>query len=93
MNDRKTLPASRTLTKEKEDIVKAELNLRSKTQEIATKLIEVRKQRRGLDKTAARYEKELADIFDSQGIESMEIEIGLLVRRKGEKGTEWFVEL
>ena len=88
-----TLPASRTLTKEKTELVKAEMNIYTKVQEIATKLLEVRKQRRGLDKTIDKFERELDAVFNSQGVDSMEIEMGVLRRRKSENGTEWFIEI
>ena len=88
-----TLPASRTLTKEKTELVKAEMNIYTKVQEIATKLLEVRKQRRGLDKTIDKFESELDAVFNSQGVDSMEIEMGVLRRRKSENGTEWFIEI
>ncbi len=88
-----TLPASRTLTKEKESKVKAEMNIYSKAQEIVAKILELKKQRRGIDKTISRHEKELGDIFDQQGIEAMEIEMGVMCRRRTQEGTEWFIEI
>ncbi len=88
-----TLPASRTLSEEKEKQVKSEINVYSKAQEIATKIIEVKKQRRSLDKTISKYERELGALFDSQNVDSMEIEIGVVCRRKTENGLEWFIEL
>ncbi len=88
-----TLPATRTLTKEKETMVKAEINVRSKAQEVANKLLDVKKQRRGLDKIITKYEKELGDIFDAQGIDELEIEIGVLRRRKNGDSIEWFIEI
>ena len=88
-----TLPTSRTLTKEKTELVKAEMSVYTKVQEIAAKLLEVRKQRRGLDKTIDKFERELDAVFNSQGVDSMEIDMGVLNRRKGEKSTEWFIEI
>ena len=88
-----TLPATRTLTKEKETMVKAEINVRSKAQEVANKLLDVKKQRRGLDKIITKYEKELGEIFDAQRIDELELEIGVLRRRKNGNSVEWFIEI
>lgn len=55
--------------------------------------MELRKQRRNIDKTIKKYEKELADIFDDSKTDSMEIKMGLLVRRKNGEKTEWMIEL
>ena len=51
----------------------------AKAQSIAEKMMELRKQRRNIDKTLRKYEKELADIFDDSQTDSMEIKMGLLV--------------
>ena len=88
-----TLPSTRTLTKEKEKHVKAEINVRGQAQEVAMKMLEIRKQRRGLDKLISKYEKELGSIFDEQQIEELEIELGVLRRRKTENGVDWYLEI
>lgn len=88
-----TLPSSRTLTKENENKVKAEMNVYSKAQEIAVKILELKKQKRSIDKTIERHEKELEDIFDRQGIDSLEIEMGVMRRRKTENGVEWYIAI
>ncbi len=88
-----TLPASRTFTKEKENIIKAELNVHSKAMDIATKLVETKKQKRGLDKTIRKLEQELGAILDAQGIDCMEIEMGMLSRRKNGDDVDWFIEI
>lgn len=88
-----TLPTSRTLTKEKETKVKAEMNVHSKAQDLASKISECKKQKRSIDKSIRRFEKELGEIFDAQGIDCMEIEMGMLARRKIEGGYEWLIEI
>lgn len=88
-----TMPLSRSLPVNKQDILKEEINAGAKAQSIAEKMMELRKQRRNIDKTLRKYEKELADIFDDSQTDSMEIKMGLLVRRKNGEKTEWVIEL
>lgn len=88
-----TLPTSRTLSKEKESKVKADMNIHTKAQELAGRILECKKQRRAMDKDIHRLEKELGNLFDSHGIDSLELPIGLLTRRKREDGVEWLIEI
>ena len=88
-----TLPASRTLSKEKENRVKAEMNIHTKAQELAGKILECKKQRRSIDRDISNLEKELGSIFDAQGIDSLELQIGLLTRRRTDNGVEWVIEI
>lgn len=88
-----TMPLSRSLPANKQDVLKEEINAGAKAQSIAEKMMELRKQRRHIDKTIKKYEKELADIFDDSKTDSMEIKMGLLVRRKNGEKTEWMIEL
>ncbi len=88
-----TLPTSRTMTKEKETKVKAELNVHSKVEELAAKIVDLKKQKRVLDKSVAKIEKELDEIFNAQGVDCMEIELGMLTRRKSGDGYEWLIEI
>ncbi|MBP3195943.1 MAG: hypothetical protein J6N21_02940 [Butyrivibrio sp.] len=88
-----TLPSSKTLTKENESKVKAEMNIYSKAQDIVNKILELKKQKRSIDKTVNRYEKELGDIFDKQGIDELELEVGIMRRRKTDCGVEWIIEI
>lgn len=87
------MPLSRSLPLNKQDVLKEEINVGAKAQSIAEKMMELRKQRRNVDKTLKKYEKELADIFDDCKTDSMEIKMGLLVRRKNGEKTEWMIEL
>lgn len=86
-----TLPTSRSITKEKTVI--GEINIHVKSQEIASKILDYKKQKRGLDKNIRKLENELEDIFDSAKIDSLEIEMGLLKRRKVEDGYDWVIEI
>lgn len=88
-----TIPTSRTLTKEKEKTVFEEINIHKKVQDIATKVLELKKQRRSLDRSIEKLEKEMEDAFDSAGIDCLEIEMGLLTRRKTEQGYEWIIQI
>lgn len=88
-----TVPTSKTLSKTKEKLVCEELNVPKKIQDMSARILELKKQKRGIDKNIVKLEKELEKIFDQSGVDCMEIEMGLLVRRKTEQGYEWLVEL
>ena len=53
----------------------------------------MKKQRRSLDQSIAKLEGELNILFNNEKIDCLEIEMGVLVRRKTEKGTEWVIEI
>lgn len=89
-----TIPTSRTITKEKERVVYDEINIHKKANVIAAKILEYKKQKRGIDKNIERLEDDLQNIFENAGIDCLEIEIGMLVRRKKENGEyEWIIEI
>ena len=88
-----TVPTSRTLTKEKESQVFDELNINRRVQDITGRILEMKKQKRGIDKNIVRLEHELETIFDEAGIDCLEVEFGMLVRRKKERGYVWVVEI
>lgn len=88
-----TMPTSRKLSKEKEAKVFDELNINKRVQDITGKILEMKKQRRGIDKNVAKLEHELEMIFDEAGIDCFEVEFGMLVRRKRQQGYEWVVEI
>ncbi|MDE6907570.1 MAG: hypothetical protein K2P21_05330 [Lachnospiraceae bacterium] len=88
-----TMPLSRTATKEQQKILREEINAGLAVQPIAEKMIELRKQKRNLDKALERCEKELSRIFDDNNTNSMEIKEGLLIRRSSSGKTEWVIEL
>lgn len=90
-----TLPTSRTFTEAKAKKVIEEMNIHKKSQELATRILEFKKQKRGIDAAIRKVEKELEHIYDNAGIDSLEVEMGLLVRRKteNENGYEWLIEI
>ena len=70
-----------------------ELNIHKQTEKLAQKIIELKKQKRGLDRSIRKTEEELQKIFDNAGIDCLEIAMGLLVRRKTGEEYEWLIEL
>ena len=88
-----TVPISRTISKEKEEKVYEELNIHKQTEKLAQRIIELKKQKRGLDRSIRRTEEDLQKIFDNAGIDCLEIAMGLLVRRKKGEEYEWLIEL
>lgn len=93
VNTEVTLPTSRTLTKENEKKVLDEINIHKKAQELASKILEMKKQKRGIDAAILKIEKELEKIYDNAKVDCLEVEMGILVRRKTEKGYEWLIEI
>ena len=88
-----TVPVSRTVSRTREEKIYEEINIHKQTEKLAQKIVELKKQRRGLDKSIHKVETELQRIFDSAGIDCLEIEMGMLVRRKQGDGYEWLIEL
>ena len=65
-----------------------------KVQELAERILEMKRQKRSLDKNILKIEKEMENIFDGMKIDCLEIELGLLCRRKMENGDyEWIIEI
>lgn len=88
-----TIPTSRTITNEKEKKIVEELNVHKKAQELAEKILELKKQKRSIDASVLKIEKELEKLFDLVRADCLEIELGMLVRRKKETGYEWLIEI
>jgi len=88
-----TIPTSRTLSKNVEKQVCQELSDVQHVQELARNILELKRQKRGIDKNIVKYEKELQKIFDNAKVDCMEIDMGLLVRRRKDAGYEWGIEL
>lgn len=88
-----TLPTSRTFTDEKAKKVIEEMNIHKRSQELASSILEFKKQKRGIDAVIQKVEKELDRIYDNARIDCLEVEMGLLVRRKTEHGYEWLIEI
>lgn len=88
-----TLPLSRDVSQIKEKQIYEEINIHRKAQELAEKLLEYKKQKRGIDKNVRKLEDELTEIFNNAAVDCMEIEMGLLSRRRKEERYEWVIEL
>ena len=88
-----TIPMSRAVSKEKKETFYEELNIHKQTENLTRRIVELKKQRRGLDKAIGKVEEELGKIFDNAGIDCIETEMGMLVRRKKTDGYEWLIEL
>lgn len=88
-----TLPISETLSKDKSIQISEELNIHKKAQSLAVRIVELKKQKRGLDNSIRKVEKELERLFDEAGVDELELEMGMLVRRKRENGYEWVIEI
>ena len=70
-----------------------ELNIHIKVQDLASKIIDMKKQKRRIDKSIQKTETELEKIYDQAGIDCLEVEMGLLSRRKKDDGYEWLIEI
>ena len=82
------------VAKDKEKEVFNELNVNKKVQDLSNSIVDLKKQKRSLDKSIFKLEKELERIFDNAGVDYMEIQMGVLTRRKLASGEyEWIVEL
>lgn len=89
-----TIPSSRSLSKEKEKTVYQEINVYRKVQELAEKILGMKRQKRSIDKNITKLERELEQVFDGIQADCLEIEMGLLCRRKKEDGNyEWVIEI
>lgn len=88
-----TLPVSRNISEEKKKAVYQEINIHAQVQELAEKIVEFKRQKKGLDKSIEKVERELHVIFNNAKIDCMEVNMGTLVRRKKENGYEWVIEI
>lgn len=93
VNAEVTLPTSRTMTKENEKKVLEEINVHKKAQELASRILEMKKQRRGIDAAILKVEKELEKIYDNANVDCLEVEMGMLVRRRTDQGYGWLIEI
>ena len=53
----------------------------------------MKKQKRGVEKAISKVEGELEQIYDQAGVDCLEVDMGLLVRRKKGQGYEWLIEI
>ncbi|WP_158217634.1 CRISPR-associated primase-polymerase type A1 [Lottiidibacillus patelloidae] len=61
--------------------------------DLANKLIELRKHKRGLSKRLSHIEEELTRIFDEKKVDKVEIDIGFLVRKQKENENNWVIHI
>lgn len=89
-----TMPTSRTMTKESSEAMFDQLNNNQKVSEIAKKILDLKKQKRGIDRNINKLEDDLGRIYDAANVETMECDMGILVRRKKADGNyEWVIEI
>ena len=53
----------------------------------------MKKQRGGVEKKIQKVENELETIYDQAGVDCLEVDMGMLVRRKKDQGYEWLIEI
>ena len=70
-----------------------EMNYHKKAQNLAKQIQDIRKQKRSLDRNIKKCEGELQAIFEQAKVDRLEVDMGLLVRRKTENGYEWVIEI
>lgn len=87
-----TIPTSRTISKEKQNHVYDELNIHVRVQELASKIVELKKQQRGIEKSVKKVEQDLAIIYDNARVDCMEIDMGMLVRKRTDSGWSWTID-
>lgn len=88
-----TIPTSRTLSEEKKQELTEELSIHKRAAVLVGKIVELKKQARRLDQNVRKLERELETLFDAEKIESLELDIGILVRVKRDGGYEWRIEI
>lgn len=88
-----TIPTSRALSGEKKQRALDEMNIYKQAEELARQMQDMNRKKRELERKIRQTEKELSSVFDSVGVESLELEMGLLTRRKGAMGEEWVIEI
>ncbi|MEE0348642.1 MAG: CRISPR-associated primase-polymerase type A1 [Lachnospiraceae bacterium] len=88
-----TMPTAKKISKEKEKDIYEEINIHAKVGELVKKLMELKKQNRGVEKAIKKQEEELEKIFNQTKVECMELEVGLLKRVQTPQGSDWVIEL
>lgn len=88
-----TIPTVRTLSADEVKTIPQEVNIHKQCEIAARKLMELKKQERGVRHAVEKQERELDQIFDSVGVDCLELEMGILCRKKTACGNEWVIEL
>lgn len=87
------LPTGRNSKKSEDTTICKQVNIHKQAAEIASKLVELRRQERGVQKAIDKQQEALNQLMDAAGVDCLEIDIGLLVRRKSEDGYDYSIEL
>jgi len=88
-----TLPMSYSTKVKDEKELKDQLDIYKSAEELASKLIEMKKQLRNIEKNKKKYEDQLSAIFDNMKVDRMDIDLGTLVREKNNDRYEWSIEI
>lgn len=70
-----------------------QVNIHKQASEIASKLVELRRQKRGICKAIDKQQDLLNELMDNMATDCLEIDMGLLVRHKVADGYEYTIEL
>jgi len=88
-----TIPASRKISQREEKQLPKTLNVHKQAEEMVHKMMELRKQERGIRHAIEKQEKGLNQILDDIGADYIELDMGILKRSRSPEGWEWNVEL
>lgn len=88
-----TIPASRKISQREEKQLPQTLNLHKQAEEMVHKMMELRKQERGIRHAIEKQEKGLNQILDDMGTDYIELDMGILKWSRSANGWEWSVEL
>ena len=64
-------------------------NVHIKVQELASRIIDMKKQKRRIDNFIQKTESKLEKIYAQAGIDCLEVEMGLLSRRKKDRTSQF----
>lgn len=67
--------------------------MHKQAEEMVHKMMELRKQERGIRHAIEKQEKGLNQILDDMGTDYIELDMGILKRCRSANGWEWSVEL
>ena len=68
--------------RKKRQAVYQELNIHAQVQELAEKIVEFKRQKKGIDKSIEKVERELHVIFNNAKIDCMEVSMGNTCKKK-----------
>lgn len=88
-----TIPSSGKISRNEEKNLPKILNVHKRAEEVMMKMIELRKQEKGIQRAIEKQEKELNQILDDIGADCIELGMGVLKRSRGQSGYIWSVGL